>query len=51
MKCKWILNESGNGYLTECFSIYFHRIKDMKPYINFIYCPYCGKEIEEIEGD
>jgi len=45
-KCKWqIENESYNSYWTGCDEIYQFSTGDIKSN-DFVYCPFCGKEIE-----
>lgn len=46
MICKWVIDEY--HYETECnnaFEFYIGGPLENK----YIYCPYCGKEIEEIK--
>ena len=58
--CKWKMNilvAGGSHYKVECGEIDNLRyyppdgcpaVSDHQAYYSFIYCPYCGKEIERI---
>ena len=48
-KCKWKYDDMHDYYETECESsfIFSYGKRDS----GFIFCPYCGKQIEEIEKE
>jgi hypothetical protein len=47
-KCAWRYDYIHDYYETECENA-FVFIEGRKTDNGFIYCPYCGKEIEEIK--
>jgi len=50
-KCKWVINESPDEtiyYETSCNNA-FTFIEDGIEDNNYKFCPYCGKEIEEVK--
>jgi len=51
-KCEWVYDTNGDGdcyYNTSCDNAFIFT--DGEKEAEFIYCPYCGKEIKEVKDE
>ena len=51
MKCKWeLIDEDAGVYETECDNMHYF-VSDGPTENKYKYCPYCGKELEDNNGN